>query len=298
LIFAPGSHYWIREYDTFGFAMFQCLILAANGQLNLLTRAPDLRQAQQTSTLEDCQIHVWRDVEGVSPAENLASLVFDLGYRGKIAMETQAVGLTFYNGQAVVTAFDQVLETGDGIISELRQDKSIAELDMHRIAACLSDDTLAASLISTKGRAFEGNILADMQRAVFRRAGDYAGNEFIIGSDKRALLCHYASERRNLDAQDQLTLEWSGAYARYYAAMLQTLIIGEACKKYCKMHVLALEALEAFEAAIMPGKPMGDVFAAHAKVFDKAGLSHARLNACGYAMGVTYNPIWVDFPMF
>ena len=137
-----------------------------------------------------------------------------------------------------------------------------------------------------------------MQGAVFRGGGNYAGNEFIIGSDKRALLCRYASGRRNLDAQDQLTLECSGAYARYHAAMMQTLIIGKACKKHRKMHEVAREALEASEAAIMPGEPMGDVFAAHAKVFDKAGLSHARLNACGYAMGAIYNPIWVDFPMF
>ncbi|MDA8540765.1 aminopeptidase P family N-terminal domain-containing protein, partial [Planktomarina temperata] len=27
LLFAPESHYWICGYDTFGFAMFQCLIL-------------------------------------------------------------------------------------------------------------------------------------------------------------------------------------------------------------------------------------------------------------------------------
>ena len=59
-----------------------------------------------------------------------------------------------------------------------------------------------------------------MHGAVFRGGGDYAGNEFIIGSDKRALLCRYASERRSLDTQDQLTLEWSGAYVRYRTAML------------------------------------------------------------------------------
>ena len=160
--------------------MFQCLILGANGQLNLLTRAPDLRQAQQTSSLDDCQIHMWRDFEGVSPAENLANLVFDLGYRGKITMETQTVGLTFYSSQAVVTAFDQILENGDEIISELRQHKSISELDMHRRAACLSDNALDAALISTKGGAFEGDILADMQGAVFRGGGDYTENEFMI----------------------------------------------------------------------------------------------------------------------
>ena len=298
LMFAPESHYWICGYDTFGFAMFQCMILGADGRLNLLTRAPDLRQAQQTSTLSDAQIHIWKDIEGVAPAASLAALVTKLGYSGKIAMETQTVGLTFANGQSVVSAFDQPLHNGDGIITELRQDKSLAELDMHRRAAALSDDALDAALQGTRAGAFEGDILADMQGAVFRGGGDYAGNEFIIGSDQRALLCRYASGRRHLDPQDQLTLEWSGAYARYHAAMMQTLIIGKACKKHLYMHAVAREALEACEAAIMPGQPMGDVFAAHAQIFGKAGLGHARLNACGYAMGAIYNPIWVDFPMF
>ena len=43
---------------------------------------------------------------------------------------------------------------------------------------------------------------------------------------------------------------------------------------------------------------MGDVFDAHAKVFDAHGLHHARLNACGYGMGAVFQPIWVEFPMF
>ena len=80
----------------------------------------------------------------------------------------------------------------------MRQNKSTAELDKHHRAACLLDDALNAASISTHGGAFEGDVLADMQGAVFR-GGDYAGNEFIIGTDKRALLCHYASGRRNLD---------------------------------------------------------------------------------------------------
>jgi len=59
-----------------------------------------------------------------------------------------------------------------------------------------------------------------------------------------------------------------------------------------------IDALEACEAAIRPGDPMGNVFDAHAKVFDAAGLKHARSQACGYGMGAIYNPIWVEFPMF
>ena len=64
------------------------------------------------------------------------------------------------------------------------------------------------------------------------------------------------------------------------------------------MHAVAHEALEASEAAIIPKKTMGDVFAAHAQVFDKAGLDHASLNACDYAMGAIYNPIGSIFRCF
>ena len=47
-----------------------------------------------------------------------------------------------------------------------------------------------------------------------------------------------------------------------------------------------------------PGRPIGEVFDAHAAVMDAAGLNHARLNACGYSLGAVFAPIWMDYPMF
>lgn len=300
LMFAPESHYWICGYDTFGFALFQCLVLTAKGDLHLLTRAPDLRQAQYTSTLSDDRIHIWKDVEGVEPAMNLASLLSDLGLSGKtLGIETKTAGLTYYNGVAVEKALaGSTLVDASDLIPALRRVKSAQEIAYTRRAAELSDDALDAALETTRAGAFEGDILAAMQGAVFKGGGDYAGNEFILGSAEGALLCRYYSGRRSLDPSDQLTIEWSGAYRRYHAAMMRTLVIGEANDAQKRMHAATVEALEACEQAIRPGKPMGDVFDAHAKVFDAHGLNHARLNACGYGMGAVYNPIWVDFPMF
>jgi Xaa-Pro dipeptidase len=169
---------------------------------------------------------------------------------------------------------------------------------MHRRAAALSDDALDQAIALARPGAYEGDILAAMQGAVFKGGGDYAGNEFILGSGGGALLCRYYSGRRHLSATDQLTLEWSGTYARYHAAMMRTLLVGRASDHHRRMHEAAVEALEACEQAIRPGAPMGDVYDAHARVFDARGLSHARLKACGYGMGAVYNPIWVDFPMF
>lgn len=297
LMFAPESQYWICGYDTFGFALFQCLVLTAKGDLHLLTRNPDLRQARLTSTLSDAEIHIWDDVEGMNPAADLARLLSDLGVSGRIGYEGQTAGLTDYNGQQVRALIPDLVESTE-IIRAQRRIKSNAEVDMHRRAAALSDDALDAGIAATRAGAFEGDILAAMQGAVFEGGGDYAGNEFIIGSGEGALLCRYFSGRRHLDPSDQLTLEWSGAYARYHAAMMRTVIVGEPSDSHKRMHAACAEALQACETAIRPGNPMGDVFAAHAKVFDKHRFSHARLKACGYGMGAIYNPIWVDFPMF
>ncbi|MEM7178410.1 MAG: Xaa-Pro peptidase family protein, partial [Pseudomonadota bacterium] len=299
LIFSPESQYWLTGYDTFGFAMFQCLVLAADGRLVLLTRMPDLRQARQTSILSDDEIRIWAEVEGANPAEELNDVLAGLLLnRSRLGVEMDTVGLTAQNWTRLHKVFGPWLSDASDLIPGLRRTKSPAEIGMIRKAARLSDDALDAALGATGPGAFEGDILAEMQGAVFRGGGDYAGNEFIIGSGEGALLCRYFSGRRTLDKTDQLTLEWSGAYARYHAAMMRTLIVGKANDAQKKMHAAAVEALEACEAAIRPGAPMGNVFDAHAKVFDAHGLSHARLQACGYGMGIAYNPIWVEFPMF
>ena len=72
------------------------------------------------------------------------------------------------------------------------------------------------------------------------------------------------------------------------------------CRRGCQLGTFCRigPSREACEAAIRPGNPMGQVFDAHAEVFDRHGFKYARFQACGYGMGAIYNPIWVDFPMF
>mgnify|MGYP003383620123 FL=1 len=49
---------------------------------------------------------------------------------------------------------------------------------------------------------------------------------------------------------------------------------------------------------MVPGKTFGDVFDAHARVFEARGLTKHRLNACGYSVGARFTPSWMDMPMF
>jgi Xaa-Pro dipeptidase len=42
---------------------------------------------------------------------------------------------------------------------------------------------------------------------------------------------------------------------------------------------------------------MGEAFEAHARTLDAAGYRAHRLNACGYSLGATFAPNWMDWPM-
>jgi Xaa-Pro dipeptidase len=64
------------------------------------------------------------------------------------------------------------------------------------------------------------------------------------------------------------------------------------------LHAACHDALLACEAELRPGRTAGEVFAAHARVLDAAGLSEHRLNACGYSLGARFTPSWMDAPMF
>ena len=77
LMFRQESMYWLTGYDTFGFVFFQCLVLTAKGDLTLLTRAPDLRQAQNTSIIND--IRIWVDKEKSNPSDELKNILTELG---------------------------------------------------------------------------------------------------------------------------------------------------------------------------------------------------------------------------
>lgn len=299
LLFAQESMFWLTGYDSFGFCFFQCLFVGADARIALLTRSADLRQAERTSTLSD--IRVWKDAEDAEPALDLAAMLSSLGLQGKrLGVEYDAYGLPYGNGLKLAAALDGAFEIVDAsaIIPALRVTKSAAEIAFVREAARLSDEADRAGIAEICSGADEGAILAAQHNAIFTGGGDYPGNEFIIGSGGDALLCRYKSGRRRLAADDQITLEFAGSYRHYHAAIMRTVVVGQPKPLHRAYHAAAAEALAACEAELRPGRTAGEVYTAHARIFDAHGLSEHRLNACGYALGAKFTPSWMDPPMF
>ena len=131
LVFRQESMYYLTGYDTFGYVFFQCLYMGADGEtLTLLTRTPDVRQAEHTSVIKD--IRVWYDAEDANPAVDLKEILEEHGCRGKrLGIETDAYGLTGYNLKRVEAALDgfcELVEASD-LVTALRAVKSPAEIE-------------------------------------------------------------------------------------------------------------------------------------------------------------------------
>ena len=298
LIFRQESMYYLTGYDTSGYSMFQGMYLAADGALALLTRSADQRQARLTSVIED--IRIWTDREGANPAAELRDMIADYGGRGKrIGAEYHAYGLTAQRGKMVDAAFAGFCELVDAsdLVRLLRLVKSPAELAYLRQAGRLVDEACAVAQRMTVPGASVGPVYGEMINTIMRGDGDPTASRWPMGAGEEALLVRYHTGHGTVAKRDQVQFEIAAAYRHYHAALMYVILTGEPDPRHRHMFEACAEALDACEAALQPDNTVGEVFAAHARVLTKAGYAGHFLNACGYTMGATYPPTWMDWPM-
>ncbi|KAL4862839.1 hypothetical protein BDV12DRAFT_202657 [Aspergillus spectabilis] len=264
------SLYYFTGFDTFGYVFFQAMYFHSDGSMKLITRIPDLRQALFTSILEQKDVLIRSDDAGSNPVSLVPTVLKEFGINDpskRIGYEPDSCSLTHRLGKALESAVEGVctlVDHSDLFTRELRIVKSEAEMRKVRKAAYLADFALVRTLKLAKPGAYEGDLWREITGTVYEGGGDDPANENILVSGNKAVLTRYSAGKDRIERQ--LTAE--------HAAMKA-----------------AMEALK-------PGKPIGDVFEAYARVADENGFRDQRFNSCGYSVGATFSPTWMDFPMF
>jgi Xaa-Pro dipeptidase len=298
LLFSQESLFYLTGFDTSGFVFFQCAVLTADeGPIVLLTRRPDLEQARRTSTIED--IRLWYDTEGADPSRELQAILEEKGLKGaRVGIELRTFGLTANNYELVRRRLDGWCALADcsNLVRALRVVKSAAEIAYVRRAAELADQSLEAMLAAARPGVFEGAIAAAGAVPMLEGGGDPPPSGPVLGSGDRALLVRSATGYRHLDAVDQLTMEFAASYRHYCACLMRTISIGKENPNQRRMFEVTRDAIQAMTEAAVPGRPLGEIDDAHRRVYDAAGYGHMRMAACGYSLGATYRPSWMDIP--
>ncbi|UNI15450.1 hypothetical protein JDV02_001984 [Purpureocillium takamizusanense] len=296
------SLYYFTGFDTFGYVFFQAMYFHSDGSMRLITRIPDLRQALYTSILEQSDILIRSDDAGSNPVSLVPKVLKDFGINSsskRIGYEPDSCSLTHRLGKALEEAVQglcTLVDHSDLFTRELRIVKSEAEMRKVRKAAYLADFALVRMLKLAKPGAYEGDLWREIVGTVYEGGGDDPANENILVSGNKAVLTRYSTGKDSIDRQ--LTAEHAAAYKHYHACLMRTIPIGGVTKLARRMHEVNVLQMEAAMEALKPGREIGDVFEAYARVADENGFRDQRFNSCGYSLGATFSPTWMDFPMF
>ena len=298
LVFAQESHYYLTGFDTSGYVFFQVGVITADCRPTLLlTRRPDLRQAEVASLYDD--IRIWLNSEDAEPAEVLRDILRELGLQGgRVGVEFATFGLTAANGRMLEAALDGicVLQDASDIVRRQRLVKSASELGKMRAAGKLADAAVQAAIDAAAAGATESELSAAALTSMLSRGGDLPAGGPLVNTGPRALFGRGIGGPRRIDENDQVLIELAGSYCRYHVCIESTVAIGIPDPRQHDMMRVAAEALDQIKEAARSGAALGKLDDIHRKVLDESGFATERYSACGYALGCTFKPTWMDVP--
>ena len=171
--------------------------------MTLLTRAPDLRQAQHTSIIED--IRVWVDRDGAHPgraasrsARRAQACRHAARRRIRHPWADRRERPRRRRRARRICRADRCLRPHPA--APRGEERGRDRLCARGGAACRRR-ARRGHRGNPRGRRRGPTSSPPCRARSSRRGGDYPANEFIIGSGPDALLCRYKSGRRRLDAQ-------------------------------------------------------------------------------------------------
>ena len=298
LLFSQESHYYLFGYDGTGYVFFQSVVLpAGDGEPVLLCRRPDVAQARDTSTITD--IRVWLNAEDACPALDLKAILSEMGLAGaRVGIELDTYGLTAANYRMVARELEGFCELVDtsSLVRGLRLVKSAAEIEHTRRAGELADDAVEAVFRTARPGVLDSSLAAVGLAAVLEGGGDPAPADPLVNSGPKAVYGRSVTGPRPLEERDQLLVELAGTYRRYNCCIERTIVLGAPSAAQRDMYSVVRDTIEAVLDAFRPGDPLGRVDEVHRSRLDAAGYAEERYAACGYSLGATYRPSWMDVP--
>jgi Xaa-Pro dipeptidase len=298
LISRIEDQYWLTGLDTDGFCIFHALFIGVDGQLTHVSRTADLANIRYSSICDD--VRIWTDGEGNSKARVIKEMLASHGMANKrIGIQLDTYGLLpqlHLELQDTLSGWCELVDASD-IVRVLRLVKSPQELDYHRRAGEIVDKMRDVALEETYVGAYEGDIMGRVWQTPFANDGDPPAHRPPIGNGESALNVRYTTKRKHVGENDQVTFELGAGYRHYHAADMFVVLTGPTVDpRHLKMHEACVDALESIQAAIRPGNTVGDMYEAHRAAFARHGYEHALLRACGYTMGATWPPTWMEQP--
>ena len=291
LLSAPEHVFYLTGLDHWGYFAPHVLIVPADGDLVLVTRAMEhvvIRNQVRNATFI-----------GHTDSETAADLVIRHlkgTTSGKcIGLEAGSAGLSYAMGEALKREIDAGSWVDiTGMLDEMRLVKSGEEQDYMRKAAVASDAGTQAAINAIHDGAREADVAAECLAAMTRAGGTPPG----FGPFLRPF--HRMAEEHTTwgdgEHHEAVFLEVAGCVARYNAPMGRLVNIGKISDEDAEMAQLCGEAFDATLKTLKVGARAKDVYNGWQEVVDAAGMPEYRRHHCGYLVGIGFPPAWTGGP--
>ena len=291
LLSAPEHVFYLTGLDHWGYFAPHVLIVAAEGELVLVTRAMEhvaIRNQVRNATFI-----------GHSDSESAADVVVKHlkgASSGKtIGLEAASAGLSYAMGQSLKQGIDGASWVDiTGMLDEMRLVKSIEEQRFMRSAAVASDAGTQAAINAIHDGAKEADVAAECLAAMTRAGGTPPG----FGPFLRPF--HRMAEEHTTwgdgEHHEAVFLEIAGCVARYNAPMGRLVNIGRISDEDAEMANICGEAFDATLRELKVGARAKDVYNGWQSVVDGAGMPEYRRHHCGYLVGIGFPPAWTGGP--
>lgn len=288
LLSAPENIFYLIGLDHWGYFAPHLLIVPAEGELVLITRA--MEKVTIANQVRNARFEGHQDNETAADA---AARVLASNTPRSIGIEAWSSGLPHGLAQALHRLIPaQAWTDASGLIDDIRMVKSPAEQAFMRAAAKVSDAGAAAAIEAISAGATERHIAAECECAMIAAGGTFPGFGPFIRSTKRLGEEHTTWTDERFGNGDAVFLELTGCVARFHAPLGRLIHVGRASNEAKAMAAVTHDAFAAVLAAMRDGVLFRDVYAAWQKVVDRAGLAHYRRHHCGYAVGIGFPPSW------
>jgi Xaa-Pro dipeptidase len=233
--------------------------------------------------------------DGETVAAKTVEALKELGLAGaRIGLDLDTLYRSYAATKHIMDGLPQATwENFHSIIEQLRFIKSPLEIAAMRQAATITERMMEASIRTAVVGVNEKAVTAEVYKEMILAGGEPPSFGPFIRPKSRLGEEHGTWGSEFLRADDTLFVELAGSYQRYHAPMGRFVYL-EPPKDTAAVKKVCLEAFDAVTESMKPGATADSVYQSWQGVVDDAGLPEYKRHHCGYMVGMSFPPTWME----
>lgn len=231
---------------------------------------------------EKAHIYVWSDNEGVNKAFKEAAKEY--------ALEGKNIAVNAGIRAVDLIDMKQIMKSnfvnGDKMLEQFRIIKDEEEKECLAKAAEIADRTFEEIIKFIKPGITERAISDKIKELLMELGGEELSFETIVASGPNSSMPHYNDDKRVIEEQDLVILDYGCRYKGYCSDISRTVFIGEPTEEQKKIYEIVLRANTEAEKVVKEGVKAEDIDKTARKIIADEGYGRYFINRTGHGIGL------------